>query len=147
VLLDERRAARVAGRPGSVPKPAWPKKIRAAILLRDDYSCVCCGRSIIGQQYSIQDRDARGMGGTNDPANNRMSNGITMLGSGTTACHGRVENHDDPEDGPKGYRLIEGQNALAVPVWYVREFTEQWLWLTDDGHLLDYNPVDLGEKD
>jgi hypothetical protein len=144
VLLDEGRAARGTGRP-SAPKPAWPPKIRAAILARDDYCCVCCGQSILGQRYSIQDRDARGMGGTLDPANNRMSNGITMPGSGTTLCHGRVEDHDDPEDGPKGYRLENGQSPLSTPVWYVREFTAQWLWLADDGQLLDYNPVDFDE--
>jgi hypothetical protein len=134
-----------ASAPRSAGRPAWPAAIRQAILVRDDFACVCCGRSILGQRYSIQDRDARGMGGTVDPANNRMSDGITMLGSGTTLCHGRVEHYQDPEDGPKGYRLKNGQSPLAAPVWYVREFSAQWLWLTDDGQLLDYNPVDDGE--
>jgi hypothetical protein len=86
------------------------------VLERDGCRCVCCGISVIGQFYSLQHRDARGMGGTRREHVNCPCSLITMLGSGTTGCHGRVESNIDPEDEAKGYALRHGQVARLVPV-------------------------------
>jgi hypothetical protein len=89
---------------------------REFVLRRDGYACVCCGISIIGREYSLQHRDARGMGGSRDPHSGCSCNLVTMLGSATTECHGRVESNADPEDEAKGYALRSGQIARFAPV-------------------------------
>jgi len=89
---------------------------REFVLRRDGYRCVCCGVSVIGRAYSLQHRDARGMGGSRDPHSGCSCNLLTMLGSAVTECHGRVEANADPEDEAKGYALRSGQIARLVPV-------------------------------
>jgi hypothetical protein len=110
------------------------KRTRKLVLERDGYCCVCCGKSVIDQVYSLQHRDARGSGGTSDPMANSPVNLVTMLGDGITGCHGRVELRKDPADGPKGYRLETGQDPALTPVWRVNEFgLARWAWPTSKG--------------
>ena len=61
-------------------------EIRAAVLGRDGYQCVRCGKSCI-YDHSIHHRI---LGNRRDM---RASNLITLCGSGTTGCHGWVHSH------------------------------------------------------
>ena len=99
------------------PRYTGPDSLtRAAVLLRDGARCVCCGLSVIGQQYSLQHRGARRMGGTRNSHSSCSCNLITMLGSGNTLCHGRVESKRDPHDKGRGYSLESWQVPALVPV-------------------------------
>jgi hypothetical protein len=121
------------------------RKVRKLVLERDGCCCVCCGKSVIGQVYSLQHRDARGSGGTSDPMANSPVNLVTMLGDGITGCHGRVELREDPADGTKGYRLETGQDPALTRVWRVNEFgVGRWSWPTHDGRWLYEAPDDQG---
>jgi hypothetical protein len=124
-----------ARKPAKAPRDTGPsRRVRRMVLERDDHCCVCCGKSVTGQAYSLQHRDARGMGGTSDPMANSAVNLVTMLGDGVSGCHGRVELRLDPADGPKGYRLEAGQDPALTPVWRVSESgVARWAWPTDKG--------------
>jgi hypothetical protein len=119
----------------SEPKHARPKdtgpsrKVRALVLERDGYSCVCCGRSVIGQRYSLQHRKRRSQGGTNSP-----SNLLTVLGDGTRGCHARIDSRIDPHDEARGYTVRSGQDPALVPVMVFSEGgSGVTAWPTDDG--------------
>jgi hypothetical protein len=101
---------------GSAAVTGPSRKVRALVIARDGARCVCCGRSILDQQASLQHRDARGMGGTSDPHANCPCNLILLLGSGTTGCHGRVESREDPHDNGKGYWLRNGEIPALTSV-------------------------------
>jgi hypothetical protein len=124
-----------ARKPAKAPRDTGPsRKVRRMVLERDAYCCVCCGKSVTGQVYSLQPRDARGSGGTSDPMANSPVNLITMLGDGISGCHGRVELHLGPDDGLNGYRLETGQDPALTPVWRVSEYgVARWAWPTDKG--------------
>lgn len=64
------------------------EKTRQRVLERDEHSCVRCGMSIEGSQYSIHHRKLRSHG-----VDNSLSNLVTLCGSGTTGCHGWVHSH------------------------------------------------------
>lgn len=64
------------------------KAERDAIVERDQYTCQRCYRSLPGEVYSIHHRVPRGRGG-----DNRMSNMVSLCGSGTTGCHGWIESN------------------------------------------------------
>ena len=115
------------------PRDTGPdRKTRALVLARDGHACVCCGRSIIGQVYSLQHRKRRSQGGGNSP-----SNLVTVLGDGTTGCHARIDSRIDPQDAAKGYTSAQfWEDPARVPVMFFDEsgggFTA---WLADDGSL------------
>ncbi len=75
-----------------------PSKVTVALVLeRDQDACARCGAGIHGDRgwdWSIHHRCARGMGGSRSVVwMNRAANLVTLCGSGTTGCHGWVENH------------------------------------------------------
>ena len=107
VQSEGRKAA--TRRTGAATGPS--PEVRRLVLERDGHACVCCGMSIAGQPYSLQHRKRRSQGGTNDP-----SNLITVLGTGTTGCHERIDSRRFPEDEDKGYTVRSWQNPAGVPV-------------------------------
>lgn len=118
-------------------------KVRKLVLERDNYACVCCGRSIIGQPYSLQHRRAKKMGGSRLPWIDQPQNLVTVLGSGTTDCHARMEARG-AADKFKGYVISEWPqiDPRFIPVEVVSEDGRRWMWLTPDGRRTFTPPVD-----
>ena len=86
--VSAKRAA--AGTPRPPTRDTGPDRAtRELVLERDDYSCGWCGRTILGQPYSLQHRRSRGDGGSSVPRINAPSNLITLCGSATSpgGCH------------------------------------------------------------
>ena len=108
---------------------------RQLVLTRDNYACVCCGKSIIGQQYSIQHVKRRSQGGTNT-----ATNLITLLGTGITACHGRIDSRVDKRDKDRGYTADSGEDPAAKEMWLVTEFGSRWVLRLPDGTYQDADP-------
>jgi hypothetical protein len=102
---------RTAARPKAARYTGPDAKTRALVLERDDHRCVCCGVSVIGRPYSLQHRKRRSQGGGNSP-----SNLITVLGTGTTGCHERIDSRRDPHDEARGYTVRSWQDPAEVPV-------------------------------
>lgn len=96
-----------------------PQATRDLVLERDDYSCFCCGKPLLGEQYSLQHRDARGMGGSSDPLIHSPANLILLAGSALTECHGRVERRGEA-DNVAGYWLKTGQDPAKTLVLHWR---------------------------
>lgn len=99
-----------------------PKRVRAEVLLRDLGQCVACGLTVVVedgnglrpvQQYSLQHRVARGMGGRS--VIDEPFNLLTMCGTGTTGCHGRAESDPDWARS-RGYRVDSWDRPENVPV-------------------------------
>lgn len=66
-----------------------------ACLERAQYMCEINGCQLSGTRgegWSLQHRMPRGSGGTPDPRINLPSNLLVACGSGTTGCHGLIEN-------------------------------------------------------
>jgi hypothetical protein len=61
------------------------KSIRAAVFNRDGYVCRCCDRR---QAESMHEIVPRSLGGKVS-----MENSIAVCGSGTTGCHGKLQQH------------------------------------------------------
>lgn len=128
-----RTALRPQGRDDG-PTPA----VRKAVLERDGFACVCCGKSIMGQRYSLGHRVRAAQGGKAVPENL-----VTLLGWGGEACHGRIDLYRDPDDGVKGYRLPSTADPAAVPVLIVSaEADAFWAWLTPDGRYATEPPAE-----
>ena len=112
------------------------RKVRKLVLERDGYACVCCGRSIIGQRYSLGHRLRASQGGKAVP-----SNLLTFLGWGGQGCHGRIDNRDDPRDEEKGYTVRSGFDPALIPVMIFGADGGVSAWLTDDGGLIFEAPA------
>jgi hypothetical protein len=107
------------------------RRTRALVLERDGYACVCCGRTIAGQRYSLQHRKRRSQGGDNSPPNL-----LTVLGDGTTGCHARIDSRADPHDEAKGYTVRSHDDPALVPVMFFSEHGSGFMaWLGADGSL------------
>lgn len=116
----------------SLPGPRYTgpsRKVRRLVLERDGYACVCCGTGIIGRPYSLQHRLRRSQGGDNSP-----SNLITVLGTGTTGCHERIDSRRDPSDEAKGYTVRSWGIPALVPVMlFSPHGSGVMAWLDDEG--------------
>lgn len=110
--------------------------VRKLVLERDGFRCVCCGASVIGQPYSLQHRKRRSQGGDNSP-----SNLVTVLGTGTTGCHERIDSRRDPEDEAKGYTVRSWDDPLLIPVMiFSPHGSGAAVWLTDSGEYSTEDP-------
>lgn len=91
--------------------------MRAMVLQRDSLGdppwpcCVSCGTPVRPGGYSIHHRLDRSIGGRNE-----FPNLLTLCGSGTAGCHGRVTDLLDPHDIGKGYVLGSSQDPAREPV-------------------------------
>ena len=130
--VSEKRAQAVAAgavKPAARTETGPDRKTRNLVLERDGYACVCCGHSIIGQRYSLQHRKRRSQGGGNSP-----SNLITVLGTGTTGCHERIDSRRDPADEAQGYTVRSWQDPAQIPVMIHSEHgSGVTAWLTEAG--------------
>jgi hypothetical protein len=120
------------------PRDTGPDRAtRALVLARDGYACVSCGVSVIGSQYSLQHRVARGVGGGNE-----ASNLIVLCGSATSpGCHLEAEKRTS-DSHQRGYWLRSTEDPRLHGVMY-READGSGVtrWLEDDGGVLDEPPA------
>jgi hypothetical protein len=108
-------------------------EVRALVLARDGFRCVCCGTSVLGQHYSLGHRVRASQGGRPVP-----SNLITVLGLGGELHHGRIDGRTDPDDEGKGYALFSWQDPADVGVMYFErpDGPGVTFWLDDAGRRL-----------
>lgn len=69
-----------------------PHAVRLVVDARDAGRCRRCGHAV-GEDFSRHHRIPRGAGGSSRV--DRPSNLVTVCGSGTTGCHGRIESRRD----------------------------------------------------
>jgi hypothetical protein len=121
------RKASTAPAVDAKPKPAKAarntgptKKMRDAVLARDEYACQRCGRSIIGQPYSLQHLLPRGRGGKNT-----MRNLVTVCGSATTPgmCHDHIEHQERRQAAWEGWLV---PNGVDPDTWPVKRFDQRY---------------------
>lgn len=111
------------------------KSTVAAVLERAGYRCEACGKLVgdeRGVDYSIQHRKCRGMGGTKWFGINLPSNLLVLCGSGTTGCHGYVEEHPT-EAMALGYAVSRYKDPFTVPV----EIEGRLVWLTNSATYME----------
>lgn len=109
-----------------------------AVLTRDHFRCVRCGAPAQGERgwdWSLQHRKKRSAG-----VDNRPCNLIVLCGSGTTGCHGWVE------DNPKMAAYLGGWwvSRYAKPelVSVLVDRGSRWVYLAaDDARYLDPSEV------
>ena len=109
------------------PTPA----IRRQVIARDLSTCQWCGRYVRTESgwYSLQHRRARGMGGSRDVATNQPANLVLVCGTGTTECHGQIE-QAPAQALARGFRISSSATPARVP--YMDWTGREWL-LTNDG--------------
>jgi hypothetical protein len=114
---------------------------RHVIFDRDGGQCVRCGQLVLVwddvrwlalQEYSIQHRRPRGMGGSSDPATNHPTNGVLLCGSATTpgSCHLWAESHRT-EAYDAGYLVHQGIDPATIPVLH---HSLGLVYLTNEGY-------------
>jgi hypothetical protein len=103
--------------------------VRAAVLARAESCCERCYVPLDGVHgYSLQHRAARRMGGSKLAHLAQAPNLLALCGSGTTQCHGWVEDH--PTDAySQGLALRTGWNPDQTPYCDIHG---RWWLLTDD---------------
>lgn len=120
-----------------------------ACLERASYSCEINGcelRGNRGEGWSLQHRRSRGAGGSRDPRANLPSNLLVACGSGTTGCHGLIE------DGLRGAAYEVGwliRKCVCSDPWSCEHsprrrlalvLRTRWVYLTDAAGYIDAPP-------
>lgn len=114
-MIRRRRSARKTG-----PDAATRELVR----WRDRDRCRRCGATT----WQIHHRKPRGMGGSRDPLINDPSNLVLLCGSGTTGCHGWVEQHRT-EARRQGWLVSQHADPRYQPI----DHEGQLLFLTSEG--------------
>lgn len=119
---------KVAPREGSLrtkstkcPRATGPtKKMREAVLVRDEYTCQRCGVDIRNRPYSLQHLLPRGRGGKNT-----MRNLVTVCGSATTPgmCHDFIEHQRRRQATWEGWLV---PNGIDPDDWPVKRFGHKY---------------------
>lgn len=92
----------------------FTRKTRSLVIKRDRALCQWCGDAVTGD-YSLQHRRARGMGGSKNPITSSAANAVLVHGTGTTECHGYIEQHPD-EALERGFRVRQGSDPRFIPI-------------------------------
>jgi hypothetical protein len=111
---------------------------RLKVYDRDAHCCVRCGRPArgeLGVDYSLQHRAKRSGG-----VDNRPCNLILLCGSGTTGCHGWVEDHPILAADEGGWAVSRYADPAMKPVLIRTPYGEWWKYLTDDFGYADAPP-------
>lgn len=105
------------------------KKVKKAVLVRDDYTCQRCGKDLVATRspYSRQHLLPRGRGGGNG-----LRNLALVCGSATTPgmCHDEIEHQ------ARGRCTMEGwlvPNGIVPETWAVLRFGQSWERPTETG--------------
>ena len=114
-------------------------KVRREVIARDHSLCGWCGLYVDTRSdwYSLQHRRARAAGGSKRLDTNLHGNLVLMCGTGTTGCHGYVEDHP-LEAMTRGFNIPGNWTdpALApalVPIQIVRHGHLVWVQLDNLG--------------
>jgi hypothetical protein len=119
-----------------------------ALWRRDDGRCGWCGHpidpyTVRGLDWSVQHRRPRRRDGVR-PDTNLPSNLELLHGSGTTGCHGQVENRDRAHAIRTGHLLHADDVPSRRPIEHA---VHGWCYLTDDGTTSTAPPpIDLGDR-
>lgn len=116
------------------------------VVMRDYGLCAVCGKGCHGERgrdWSVQHRLRRGSGGTVREFVNLPANLVLLHGSGTTGCHGRVEN-ERAWAKEFGYRVPDGV-LLPCEVPLLHHGHGGWVMLADDG-TFEREPDSLPER-
>lgn len=88
------------------------------VIERAEHRCDRCALQLVGRPYSLQHRRARGAGGRRGHVLDTPWNLVLLCGSGTTGCHGLIENQLREQEGyAKGF-AIRGElvDPADVPI-------------------------------
>lgn len=109
------------------------KATRALVWGRDQRRCFRCGVYLhYGMGWhSIHHRIPRGMGGSKSEKINGAANLLLLCGSGTTGCHGEIE-QDRTISLTNGWLLNRHYDPEKVDVLRWRK---EWVRLTNEGGL------------
>lgn len=112
---------------------AVSREVRGICLERARWRCEYCYGPLDGAfGYSLQHRAARRAGGSRNARLGEPPNLLVLCGSGTTGCHGWVEDH--PTDAyEQGLALRTGWDPEQTP--YRDKHNAWWLLLPDGGQL------------
>ncbi len=93
------------------PRDTGPSaEVVGLVLTRDLGCCSVCGEPVRGTRgwdFSLQHRLRRGAGSTRRDFVNLPGNLVLVCGSGTTRCHGRIENNREWA-AEHGFRVVDG---------------------------------------
>lgn len=102
---------------------------RFLVLARGQYKCERCRRDFMRMGVSIHHRRPRMMGGSKNPDLHKASNLIALCGSGTSGCHGWVENNRASARA-FGYLLENVESAEQAPF---KDMNGTWWLIDNDG--------------
>jgi hypothetical protein len=120
---------------GGMPRTGFPPTVVAAAMARSGGCCELCGVSLGGERgidFSVHHRRPRGIGGSSDPVTSSVSNVLVICGSGTTGCHGRVEQYRQIAM-QAGWLVRQGQDPATTPVQIFVGCRMARVLLTSDG--------------
>lgn len=111
------------------------------VCQRDANRCAWC-RGVVtgvrGEDWSIQHRRPRGMGGDRRPETNLPGNLVLVHGNGTQGCHGVIESRR-AEAQEKGFLVPKG--SVLPPAFHAIEHAfHGWVYLLDDGSISSHPP-------
>lgn len=111
-------------------KTGATQEVRQAVIARALFRCERCGDAL-SSAMSIHHRRPRGMGGTKRIETNYTSNLLALCGTGTSGCHGWIENNRQ-EAYENGWLVSQRDEPTQVAV---KSFLYGWVYLDDEGGL------------